>query len=637
VKRFLITGLILILTFLGLASTIDAIEMPIPVVPRHQANEKIQLQMRFRKGEEHYVQMLMEQKISQTISGQQQNIEQTVGLGYDFDVKNVEANGSALVSYTYRWAKIQVKGAMGVSFDYDSSKKGLPIPQAAQGFAALLGESFSVKITPKGQVEAVEDLETMRNNVIKKLPEGPMREGMMVGLKQFLSEEGIKELTESSMAIYPDKPVGIGDSWSKTVVLSQGNAMTVENTWMLKERKNGISFIEVKSDIKPNPAAKPLGMGSTKVSYELSGKQQGQIEIEESTGQLLRSKLNQEVSGQITMEVAGQVSQQPPIPMNIKGVVTVEMTERKGVKPTPEANTIPDTSAIEFIDPNAVKARIKAFAGLEQALQEIDKQGEKEEGEWTRNLTESTPSLAKAVHEQVAAELNFIRKLAIEERAKKTTESIDSLLSNREEQFKNIIEKIQEERKKARLKEIEERRTREPRRSTRDRGRSREYDRRQRYPTDRQTDPNAFVTDAVFQRTATRQGASGQVGAGDEKMALWIQAGLENKIKLAQAVQEQANTELNSVRTSAIGEKAKKTAAGIDGVLVSRQERYSKLVKRMQDSLIKSQLMEERIKKAREQRRNPRGRIRGQPGEDTSGQDQYMEEENLPRTRRRPR
>jgi len=617
VKRIVILLPTLLVVFFSIHQSFAAINVLRPLGPISQTDEKIQYKMRFKAGEKYYLRLVTEQKISQTISGQIQNIEQTIGIGYEFDVKNVETNGNAWVSYTYRWAKFIQKGAGG-KLVYDSSEKGLPTSPMAQGFAALLEESFSLKITPQGRVEEVKGLQAVRNNVEKKLPEGPMKEAMMVGLKQFINEEGIKELTENSMAIYPEKPVGIGDSWRKTVALTQGVAMTVENEYILKDRKNGVSFIEVKSKIKSNPNAEPISMASTKVSYDLSGKQKGLIEIEESTGRLIRSKTNQEASGQIKVEVAGQKSQGQTIPVKIDGVVTCEMTERKEVK------TILDTNEeVVVTDTKAIKDPIKAFEGLEEALVNVEKQSEKEITEWINGLEGITTDIVKAIYEQIGAEYEFVRKQAAEETANKTTAAIDGMILNRSERFDKIVEKIQEEEIRREL--MESRRGSRSRRSTRGRTGTRDsgYNTRGRTGT-RDSGYNNSFNDTRSYQDNTRRSSSRRTRQDltsrptPQKVTLKLPftdpnkviaavktfEGLEKELKtvdrmgiremrgwtgkqsasspiLAKAVYQQVAAELNFARKIAIEEKASKTTVVIDGLLVTRNERLDKLSKTM--------------------------------------------------------
>lgn len=101
-----------------------------------------------------------------------------------------------------------------------------------------------------------------------------------------------------------------------------------------------------------------------------------------------------------------------------------------------------------FTDPNKVKAKIKAFEGLEKELTAIDRMAVREMRGWTRSQPQTSPILAKAVYEQVAVELNFVRKLAIEENAAKTTIATDGLLVTRQEKLGRIDKAMLEEKKR---------------------------------------------------------------------------------------------------------------------------------------------------------------------------------------------
>lgn len=303
-----------------------------------QPAKKVQYRLHLQKGKKYYIKTLTEQQITQSMMGKEQNIEQTIGMGMDFDVNDVNDRGDVWVQYAYRWVKMQQKGTMGETA-YDSNQASAVVPPAAQGFAALLNEGFAVKITPQGKAVQVKGLDRMRNNIGQKLPAGPMREYMIKSLDQFLSEDAIKEFSEGSLAMYPEQEVGIGDSWTKVLSLTRGFPITVVNKWTLKDRKAGVATIDIASEIKPNPNAKPMEMGTTKMTFDLGGTQRGQARMDEATGLLLSSKIEQQISGQIKMTIPapppqpGQSQPQTPgemvIPMKIKGTVTTEIKERQ--------------------------------------------------------------------------------------------------------------------------------------------------------------------------------------------------------------------------------------------------------------------------------------------------------------------
>jgi hypothetical protein len=302
---------------------------------------KVLYRLHPQKGKKYYVKMVNNQQITQTTMGQEQNMEQTIGMGMDFDITDVNDRGDVWVRYTYRWVNFRQKGPMG-EIVYDSSQKDVNAPPVAQGFAALLNEGFAVKLTPQGKAVQVVGLDKMRNSISQKLSVGPMREHMLKGMEQFLSEEAMKEFTENSFMVYPDKEVAIGDSWTKTVSMTRGFPMTIANKCTLKDRKGGVATLDVSSEIKTNPGAKPMEMGpTTKMTYELTGTQQGQVRMDETTGLPLTSSLEQQISGQVKVMMPAPMQAQKPdqnqppsptemtIPMKIKSAVSMEMTERK--------------------------------------------------------------------------------------------------------------------------------------------------------------------------------------------------------------------------------------------------------------------------------------------------------------------
>ncbi len=137
-----------------------------------------------------------------------------------------------------------------------------------------------------------------------------------------------------------------------------------------------------------------------------------------------------------------------------------------------DVNTAADANAVA--DPNAVvRARIEKFEGLGGALSGINTAGEEEIREWTRGRLDNRLDLILAAQKQNIAELKFLRELAVEEKAAKTTAAIDGILLDRQERFKGVIEEL--EKKSERLRRLSERdeRRKEREQSSRERGRER--------------------------------------------------------------------------------------------------------------------------------------------------------------------
>lgn len=108
-----------------------------------------------------------------------------------------------------------------------------------------------------------------------------------------------------------------------------------------------------------------------------------------------------------------------------------------------DANTAADTNAIS--DPNAVKAKIEKFEGLSGALSLLNSASSDEISKWTSSSREEKLDIALAVQKQITEEFKFLRELAVKEGAAKTTAAIDGILLDRQERFKNVIEKLEQE------------------------------------------------------------------------------------------------------------------------------------------------------------------------------------------------
>ncbi len=298
------------------------------VISCGRVTDKIQLRLRLQEGESYNLRMITDQKIFQTIQGQRQDITQTMGMECTFNVEEVDTNGIASVKITYHSVFFKQDGPMG-KIEYNSSNPPAIVPPMAVGFAALVGKSFSMKISPHGHIKDVQGVGAMLTHMMEKLdlPEGHMRTSIEKQLRDQWGDEAIKEMMENTFAIYPDKPVGIGDSWTKRVIISRGFPMILDNTWKLKARKGGVAIIEASSIVKPNPEAAPIEMGPLRLSYDISGEQKGTMELQEATGWTIRAKLTQEFSGQANMEGTPQMPEGMSWPISMESIISFEPFE----------------------------------------------------------------------------------------------------------------------------------------------------------------------------------------------------------------------------------------------------------------------------------------------------------------------
>jgi len=297
------------------------------VISYAEAEEKIQYRLKFKEGQSYYIKRIFEQKVAQLVNGQEEITEQKTGFGYDFEVREVE-DGNAWINCTYKWVGIKQKGTKGEVL-YDSSQKQSRVPLAAQGLAALVGESFYLKMTPLGEIEDIRGLDVMYSYIKSKIAGGAAKGLILSSIEQHLSEAGVKKFVEDSMAMYPEESVGLSDSWSKEIVTLKLPRVVTKKKWTLKDRKDGIGIIELNSIAKSDPNTGLLDSGGTARRYEMLGEGHGLIKIKESTGQIIHSEFTQDISGTVTVQNKAEIDNVVSMPVKIYSTITFTMSERQ--------------------------------------------------------------------------------------------------------------------------------------------------------------------------------------------------------------------------------------------------------------------------------------------------------------------
>lgn len=280
-------------------------------------------------------------------------------------------------------------------------------------------------------------------------------------------------------------------------------------------------------------------------------------------------------------------------------------------------------------DPNEIKSRIKKFDGLEKELKLVEDKSKDELRNWPQSRFDNRTILARSIDKQVEEELQYVRKVAVKESAKKTTEAIDNLLKSRKERFTKINRELLQQKREMRQAE-----------STRMGGRSRltgrsawgqRSQRGQNYGTN--APDNLYGRDSINTPRGYGSQDSGRPPEQldpqtEEQIRLWLQSTPDKKLELAKAVHPLMQAEMGSIRAVSVEEKAKKTTAAIDGLMLARQQRFDKLVvdlEQEQRKLQEEQNMNNNPDQAYQQGGRYGGRTRrGMRGSSTQGNNQQQ-------------
>jgi len=283
------------------------------------AADEVQLQLRLKEGQSYRLRITGDTKMTQTLQGQRQEVKEWASFGYVFDVQSVDANGDAAIKVTHQTMQFREDGPAG-RVELDSTKPGAKVPPLLAGMAAIVGQSFTMKIAPTGTIRALQGGDEMVRQAAKSLStlEEPWKTSMTKLLEDHFGNLALRGAMGGLFSLYPDKPVAVGERWSKSLTSTRGR---VEAFCKITERKDGVSFIKVYSVITPDENAVPVQMGLASVKSAISGKEEGTMEVEEATGMIVRFKTSGEASG--SMKLITQAGEMP-IPTTLAGSTTME-------------------------------------------------------------------------------------------------------------------------------------------------------------------------------------------------------------------------------------------------------------------------------------------------------------------------
>ena len=219
--------------------------------------EKVELRWKWAKGQEYVYKSA--QKTLLEFGGQP--MDQQMGYRYSLTVTDVAESGEATITVKYLAVVTKGSGPTG-EYDYDSEKdKEAPTEGPAAMQSKMVGQSFTMKMTPTGRVTDVQGYDKVLESMTKG--EGEENAAQRAQLKQMFNNDTFKGMMQQMAPPLPDQKVGKGDTWSNDFTVKMpmigGMTFTMKSTLAdLKENNAQIDQdikIELKGGEKDNPLA----------------------------------------------------------------------------------------------------------------------------------------------------------------------------------------------------------------------------------------------------------------------------------------------------------------------------------------------------------------------------------------------
>lgn len=278
--------------------------------------ESVRLKVNLNQGDKIVFEMTTAQDISQSMMGQEMNIQQTIGMGYTMEV--TAKNGDVVsIKNTYDWMQYEMGGMPGLSgMNFDSREEGQS-GIMADIMGGMIGKSFMMDLAGNGQVSNVSGTDAILASMMDGVSDPAQKAQMEAQMEQQFGEEAMAKSMEQMFTQYPDKDLKVGDTWSQKSNVASGYPMIVETTYTVKSINASANEVVVNVDgsIATEEGA-TMESGGMNMEVNLSGTQGGDLVINSVNGLPKSGKLKQDIKGD--MKVMGQ-----EVPMTIKSDIDI--------------------------------------------------------------------------------------------------------------------------------------------------------------------------------------------------------------------------------------------------------------------------------------------------------------------------
>lgn len=220
------------------------------------------------------------------------------------------------------------------------------------------------------------------------------------------------------------------------------------------------------------------------------------------------------------------------------------------------------------LDPDEVQARIQKYPGLTEAIALVINGSKSELKQWRTLEKDNRTTLFSAVRKQYLSEVQFIVKTANEEKAQKTIEQTKKLEDSRKDTYAAINRAVRDQ------ETTSSRTTTNTRRTT--------------TTTTTNTRANRRGSTTTQSNTTTQETERRYSPEVQAEIDLWLNSdvtGMSGRMSLLESINSTIVSEIKKIKQAATGEKAEKTVAAIDGLLLARQIAYNELVKEFQGNI----------------------------------------------------
>ena len=227
------------------------------------------------------------QTIEQEMMGRVSEIKQNMQMLSTHQVEKAEGTNKKL---TVVYDRFYIKSSSnGSDMEYDSADSTKQ-PKELSQIGEMVNRPFSLVVSEKGEILSVDAIGSMGSKM-------DSNQRALAEAQSPLNDSTVRRMMEQSLNIYPASAVKVGDSWERRYVTNMGFMdMEVNSNYKLVSVSNDIAHVEITASIRSIPSTNPQMKG---MNIEMSGTQNGTMDIDVKSGLIHESMFTQNVTGKM--------------------------------------------------------------------------------------------------------------------------------------------------------------------------------------------------------------------------------------------------------------------------------------------------------------------------------------------------
>jgi hypothetical protein len=287
------------------------------------SGQKIDLVLNLQNGHTYYQDMVSTSNIDQKVGEMDLNIEMEIKGRMAFLVKEVRKE-DYLMDVQYEKISLRMALPMTQEIIMDSESND-PENIFSRMMGGIVAKPFGVRMSRSGKVLEIIGIEKIFDAVFDQFSELPADQLQQIKsqLQEAYGEKSFRGSMEMLTAIYPEKPVAIGEKWNVQTNLMGMLDAKIDASFQLDQNTRDYRLITGNAQIKVNPES-TVEMEKGALKMDLEGTMLSNIKVDPKTGWVIAANFNQNIQGESVIQPSDEMPDGMSIPMSLISKIEIK-------------------------------------------------------------------------------------------------------------------------------------------------------------------------------------------------------------------------------------------------------------------------------------------------------------------------